>query len=122
MRERLGLAACYTADMDDWDKLEAELLDDPETRAAYDKLMERMEFAHAVMGLRAALGLSQRELAARVGMHQPEIARIERGRTLPTWGTVARIFNAVGAEVEAKVRDKDGNVVRLALTAGANSL
>lgn len=40
-------------------------------------------------------GVSQRELAARIGIHQPTLAQLERGRHIPTIGTVQRICGAL---------------------------
>jgi transcriptional regulator with XRE-family HTH domain len=105
--------------MDEWEEFEQQLLEDPETKAAYDALMEKRQFAHAILELRSAMGLTQRELAAKAGLHQPEIARIESGRSTPTWATVSRIFSSVGATVEVRVKDQDGKVIRLALNTSA---
>lgn len=41
--------------------------------------------------------LSQRELANRVAMSQPAIARIESGRVTPRVDTLERLLNACGA-------------------------
>lgn len=46
-------------------------------------------------------GLSQRRLAARSGVAQPAIARIETGRTNPGFDTVERLLRACGFTLEA---------------------
>ena len=50
----------------------------------------------AITTQRAALGLSQRELAARCGVPQSSIARIESGRTTPNLSTLIKIFGQLG--------------------------
>ena len=49
--------------------------------------------------MRLALGLSQAQLAAKVGTSQPQIARIETGSHDPTYDTFARFARALGADV-----------------------
>ncbi|GAA3792511.1 MULTISPECIES: helix-turn-helix domain-containing protein [Streptomyces] len=48
---------------------------------------------------RAALGLSQAELAERCGMKQPQISRIEGGGTVPTIPLLRRLADALEAEL-----------------------
>lgn len=50
--------------------------------------------AERVREARGRAGLSQRELAARSGVRQPNIAAIEAGRTRPTDATVAKLLAA----------------------------
>lgn len=57
---------------------------------------------------RIAAGLSQAELAKRVGTNQSAVSFIERGRRIPDVATVARIADAVGAprqEFLARIAD-----------------
>src|ERR1700737_4120004 len=49
---------------------------------------------------RREAGLTQAELARRVGVSQPEIARLERGNSNPTWDTLVRALRATGHELE----------------------
>lgn len=53
--------------------------------------MERMAFAAKVRLARAVAGLSQSDLAARVGMTQRSIHKLEQGGTEPRRSTVAAI-------------------------------
>lgn len=48
--------------------------------------------------LRLAAGMSQAQLAERVGTSQSHIARIERGQNDPSTGVVERIANALGVD------------------------
>jgi transcriptional regulator with XRE-family HTH domain len=49
---------------------------------------------------RTAAGFTQRDLAARAGVAQPGIARIERGRVSPTLDTLDRLLRACGKQLE----------------------
>ena len=49
-------------------------------------------------------GLSQRALATRAGTSQSVVARIELGDTSPSWDTLARLLDAAGFELDARLR------------------
>ena len=52
---------------------------------------------------RERAGLTQRELAQRVGTSQPAIARLEQGATNPTLDTLARCAAATGFELRIEL-------------------
>lgn len=103
--------------MDDWDRLQAELLDDPAMRAAYEARRPTYELASKLVELRMRLGLSQRQLATKAHMTQPEIARLESAAVQPTWETISRLLGAVGAEIDIRVRDEHGKLVKVSVLA-----
>lgn len=49
---------------------------------------------------RQSAGLTQAQLAARLGVSQPVIARMERRSSNPTWDTLVRALRATGHEIE----------------------
>lgn len=53
---------------------------------------------------RRAAGLTQAELAARVGVSQSVIARLESRNSNPTWDTLVRALSATGHEVRLAPR------------------
>ncbi|MFE3201556.1 helix-turn-helix domain-containing protein [Embleya sp. NPDC059237] len=59
---------------------------------------DRLRLASALRALRSATGLSGERLAARCGMSQSKISRIETGRTLPTLVDVRHILTALGVD------------------------
>ena len=67
-----------------------------------------MEVATAVRSARHEMGLSQRALAARAGVPQSTVARIEAGSLDPRAGTVDRILRAAGHERVAQARPGQG--------------
>lgn len=62
----------------------------------------------ALRKARRRSGLSQRALAARTGVAQPTIARIERGHDDPRVGTLERLLFACDETIEAVPRGGSG--------------
>ncbi|MCI0634665.1 MAG: helix-turn-helix domain-containing protein [Actinobacteria bacterium] len=52
-----------------------------------------------VLEARRRAGLTQRQLAARSGLSQPEIARIESGTVSPSFGRILRLVRACGFDL-----------------------
>jgi transcriptional regulator with XRE-family HTH domain len=59
-------------------------------------------------GARRGSGMSQRELARRVGLTQASVSRIERGVVSPTVATLDRLLRECGWEVDAVRRHGEG--------------
>lgn len=78
-----------------WAGKRAEILSDPESRAAYEATRLRFELGEAVRRRREELGLTQAELARRAGLKQPAVARLEMGGTMPSIPTLERIAEAL---------------------------
>lgn len=74
-----------------------------EARRKFAEELERRGFQGLSL-LRLRKGMSQRDLAERVGTSQSHIAEIEAGRGRPRTDTVARIAEALGVD--------EGEVVR----------
>ena len=55
--------------------------DDPEFAAAVEAELQAMQIEQELVALRNASGLSQRQLAARLGVKQPVIAKLEAGKS-----------------------------------------
>src|SRR5260370_4310155 len=58
---------------------------------------------HAVRERRLELGLSQVELAARAGMTQPALSRLEAGGVIPTIPLLERISVALNADLIVEI-------------------
>jgi ribosome-binding protein aMBF1 (putative translation factor) len=74
-----------------------ESLKDPEFRAEYERLAPYEELARIVIMRRAALGLTQAELAARMGTTASAISRIESGQHATSAQTLKKLGDAFGA-------------------------
>jgi HTH-type transcriptional regulator / antitoxin HipB len=82
-----------------WSELREELLDTKEARAEYERARRAYELGLRIRDQREAAGLTQKELADRIGSTQPAIARLEAGGQEPTVATLRRIASALGAEL-----------------------
>ena len=60
--------------------LKREMLADAATKAAYDAQAEEFAIAHELIAARARAGLSQSEVAQRMGTTQSVVARLESGK------------------------------------------
>jgi ribosome-binding protein aMBF1 (putative translation factor) len=73
----------------------------PEDREEYDQAYATAtlagQLAELVYSLRTRAGLTQTELARRMGTTQSSIARIEGGGSLPTLDMLSRLANATGS-------------------------
>lgn len=84
--------------------LHASWVQDAAYRAEYEKQAFEYAIARQVIDARKRAGLSQSDLAARMGTKQPHIARIEGGTTLPSLETLNRLAAALGQRLEITFR------------------
>lgn len=77
----------------------------PTVKKAYDDLAEEFAFLDEVLKARAESGLSQAEVAARVGTTQSAIARLESAapKHSPSIATLRRYARALGYRVEIRL-------------------
>ena len=87
------------------DELIAEQLrTDPEFRAEWERTALARAVAVAIVRYRTEHDLSQRGLADRLDMKQPQVARLELGEVNPTMETLMRIAGQIGMEFTIDVR------------------
>lgn len=60
------------------------------------------KIGRAIAARRMALGISVRELGARVGVNYTTLSLIENGRMNPSIGTLTKITDALGLTIEVK--------------------
>ena len=72
---------------------------EPKYRKAYETLEEEFVLASAVMDVRNRAGLTQQELARKMGTTQPVVARLESGRIRPSLRTLERLAEATGSRL-----------------------
>ncbi|HEY7356494.1 MAG TPA: helix-turn-helix transcriptional regulator [Ktedonobacterales bacterium] len=80
---------------------------DPSFRARLESAWEQRELLRALANRREELGLSQTEVAARMGTSQSTLARLEQGSANPTLATVARLAKALGKKIEWRLIDEE---------------
>jgi transcriptional regulator with XRE-family HTH domain len=99
--------------MDDLDRLEAALMDNPATRAVFEERRPAMQIGRTIVELRIALGLSLAELAARSRVPERQLEQIELGQCDLAWDTVARILGSAGAELTVAATRTNGKRTRI---------
>jgi ribosome-binding protein aMBF1 (putative translation factor) len=86
-----------------FEKFKARLLANPKAKAEYDALAPEFEIAAELLRARLRSGLSQAELAARMGTSQSTVARLESGQTLPSTKTLLRYAKATGSKFHVRL-------------------
>lgn len=80
-------------------KLSDEWFKNPEFVREYDALEEEFALATALIKARADAGLTQEELAQRMGTTQSAIARLEGGKSRPSTATLTKFAKATGTRL-----------------------
>lgn len=75
-------------------------LDGAEYRQAYEAMAPEFALASAIITARRQAGLTQAELAERIGTKQPYVARLEAGTNNPSYKTLERIAEATGSRLQ----------------------
>ena len=74
--------------------IKKKMLADREVRAAYDALAEEFDLARELIAARARAGLTQAEVAERMGTTQSVVARLESGAQMPSVNTLLKFARA----------------------------
>ena len=77
---------------------------DPEFRVEWERTALARAVAVAIVRYRSDHDLSQRELAQRLGMKQPQVARLELGEVNPSIETLMRVASRLRIEFTIDVR------------------
>lgn len=79
--------------------------DDPDFAAAVDAELQAMRIEQELVALRNASGLSQRQLAAKLGVKQPVIAKLEAGKSRNIGlQTLVRAVKAMNGRIDVSIR------------------
>ena len=76
-----------------------EQMRDPEYAAEYERLQPEYDIIEAIIRARAEEDLTQSELAARCGMKQSAIGRLESGNANPTLKTLKQVAEGLGKQL-----------------------
>jgi len=82
-----------------WDEIKRQRPDTPARRRGYEKAGRSIRLAMEIHALREKRGLTQRELAERLGTTQSAIARLEAGNIAPSLPTLDKVAAALGVEL-----------------------
>ena len=86
-----------------------------DVRVEFDKLEEEFAFLDEFLKARAAAGMSQAEIADRMGTTQSAVARLEsgRGKHSPSLATLRNYARALGYRVDLRlVKEKENAEAR----------
>ena len=89
-----------------WEELKASRPNTTEWRAGYERAAKAQELGAQVRALREARGVSQEELARRIGTSQAAIARLELGGAEPRFATLQRIAQALDADLTVTLQPR----------------
>jgi len=67
-------------------------------------LKPKYDMVRILIKRRSKLGMSQTELARRIGTRQPAISRLEKGDYNTTLNTLFRVTEALGLDISLKAR------------------
>lgn len=89
------------------EELKALALSDPEVRAEYERIeREEMPMLDTILKARAEAGLTQAQVAARMGTQAPAVARLENalmtGKHSPSIATLQKYAAALGKKLEVR--------------------
>lgn len=82
--------------MNNWNDLEKELLTDPKVKKEYDRLAPRYAVISELIAARINKGMTQKDIAERIGTKQSAIARLESGSTNPSLEFVQKVAQVMG--------------------------
>jgi transcriptional regulator with XRE-family HTH domain len=86
-------------------ELKARALERADVRAEYDRLDEEFHFLDEFLKTRAAAGVTQAEVAERIGTTQSAVARLESGggKHSPSIATLQKYAHALGCRLELRL-------------------
>jgi len=86
----------------DFDVWKREALKDPELKAEYDKLQPEFAVIKAIIEARVKKGVTQKEIAKKIGTKQSVISRLESGRANPSVAFLKKLAGALNSHLQIK--------------------
>lgn len=93
-----------------WDEVKRERADSPARRGGYGRADRSVRLAMEIQALREERGLSQRQLAERLGTTQSAVARLEAGHVSPSLPTLDKVADALGVELVVTFVDLESRI------------
>ena len=85
------------------------LLQDKEIKKAYDELEPEFDLVRMMIKKRLEAGLTQADLAEKMGTKQSAISRLERGDYNPSLSFLYRLAEALDTKIYISLQDKVGS-------------
>lgn len=86
--------------MSEFRELLNEQLKDPEFRKEWDDSQPEMDVIRAMIDTRISQNLTQKELAARTGINQADISKLENGTKNPSLKLLKRLASGMGMQLK----------------------
>ena len=90
--------------MNNLKKLKNQWLSNAQVKKAYDEMTPEFAIAKTLIAARIKAGLTQEEVAERMGTTQSVIARLEAGNSLPSMKSLYRYAAATGTKPVIRLR------------------
>lgn len=90
--------------MKTWKTLKKELLKNKEVAKEYESLKPRYQLISQLIESRRRKGLTQEQLAKKIGTKQSAIARLESGSSNPSMAFLEKIAKAFGSRLVIQVK------------------
>jgi DNA-binding XRE family transcriptional regulator len=87
-----------------FESFKKEALQDPETKKEYERLAPVWDLRRKMIKLRLEKGMTQSEVAEKMGTNKSSISRLECGENIsfPTLDTLSKYANALGYKVKVE--------------------
>ena len=85
--------------MQSWDRLKKDLLKNPAIAKEYERLAPEYAVISQLIAIRTKKGLTQNDLAKKLGTKQSAIARLESGKCNPTLEFLQKTAKALGQKL-----------------------
>lgn len=90
--------------MKSWKVLKKELLKNKKVASEYKRLEPRYQLISQLIEARMKKGLTQEELAKKIGTKQSAIARVESGNANPSINFLQEMAKAIGSRLTIQVK------------------
>lgn len=90
--------------MDEWENFKKELLQNKEVAREYERLKPHYQLIAQLIEARIKKGLTQQQLAQKIGTKQSVIARVESGNSNPTFAFIEKITTALGSQLIIEIK------------------
>jgi transcriptional regulator with XRE-family HTH domain len=86
-------------------ELKSRALEREDVKTEYDRLEEEFAFLDEFLKARSAVGMSQAEVAKKMGTTQSAVARLEsgKGKHSPSLATLRKYANAIGYRIDIRL-------------------
>ena len=81
----------------------------PKVKAEYDRLSGEFSLINALITMRKQSGLTQEDLAEKMGTQKGNISRLEKGRGNPSWKTLQNYAHACGFEITMSFKEANSH-------------